>query len=118
MPANSQLAGVAGLSLDGREPIFISAAENAELCASMGVQPAPDGTAHPSYFYTTTQAGMGLTVAELCAKCGFDVEDGPMLANSEVRFLQPLMTETPYLVHGKVESLTRKASRKFGEMDI
>jgi hypothetical protein len=84
----------------------------------MRVAPADDGTAHPSYYYSATQVGMGLTVAELCTKCGFAVEDGPMLANSEVRFLGSLKTETPYRVRGEVTSLTRKTSRKLGAMDL
>jgi hypothetical protein len=109
---------VAGLVLDGAEDIVISAVENAALCAVMGVPPAPGGEAHPSYFYSATQVGMGLTVAHLCSECHFDVEDGPMLASSEAVFHAPLLTETPYRVRGEVVSLTRKASRKLGSMDL
>jgi hypothetical protein len=109
---------VAGFSLDGREPIIISAAENRALCEGMGVAPAPDGQAHPSYYYIATQIGMGLTVRELCERCDFDVENAPMMATSEARYLQPLMTETPYRVRGHIESLVRKSSRKLGVMDL
>lgn len=109
---------VAGLSLDGGEPIVISAEENRTLCESMGVEPAADGQAHPSYYYTAPQTGMALTVRELCAKCDFDVDDGPMMATSEARYILPLMTETPYWVRGRIESLVRKRSRKLGVMDL
>ncbi len=109
---------VAGLSLNGRGPIVISAAENSALCEGMGVAPAAYGQAHPSYYYTATQIGMGLTVRELCAACDFDVEDAPMMATSEARYLKPLMTETPYWVRGHIESLVRKRSRKLGVMDL
>ena len=109
---------VAGFSLSGTEPIIISAAENKALCEGMGAAPAPDGQAHPSYYYAATQIGMGLTVRELCAKCAFNVDDGPMMATSGARYLRPLMTETPYWVRGHIESLVRKRSRKLGVMDL
>jgi hypothetical protein len=109
---------VAGLSLDGREPILISAEENQALCEGMGVPSASDGQAHPSYYYAATQIGMGLTVRELCERCAFDVEKAPMMATSEARYLKPLMTETPYHVRGHIESLVRKRSRKLGVMDL
>lgn len=84
----------------------------------MGVTPAPNGQAHPSYYYTATQVGMGLTVRELCERCDFDVENAPMMATSEAQFLKPLMTDTPYRVRGHIESLVRKRSRKLGVMDL
>lgn len=109
---------VAGLSLDGIDTVLISSAENRALCETMGVQPDPDGRAHPSYYYIATQIGMGLTVAELCAACDFDVADGPMMATSGARFHRPIMTEQPYRVRGTIAGLTRKQSRRLGTMDL
>jgi hypothetical protein len=109
---------VAGYSLKGSQPYTISAAENAALCASIGVQPARDGTAHPIYFYIATQVGMGQTVAGLCQVCEFNIEDGPMMAGSKVTFQQPLRTGQPYEVGGEIVSLVRKPSRKLGMMDM
>jgi hypothetical protein len=109
---------VAGYSLKGSQPYTISAAENAALCASIGVQPAHDGTAHPIYFYISTQVGMGQTVAGLCQVCEFNIEDGPMMAGSKVTFQQPLRTGQAYEVSGEIVSLVRKASRKLGMMDM
>jgi hypothetical protein len=109
---------VAGLSLAGTKPYTISAAENAELCASIGVQPAADGTAHPIYFYIGTQVGMSQTVAGLCRVCVFDVEDGPMMAGSQVTFQRPLRTGQTYHITGEIVSLVRKASKKLGMMDL
>jgi len=91
---------VAGYSLTGSQPYTISAEENEALCASIGVQPARDGTAHPIYFYIATQVGMGQTVAGLCQVCEFNVEDGPMMAGSKVTFQQPLRTGQAYEVSG------------------
>jgi hypothetical protein len=109
---------VTGFSLAGSKPYTITAEENAALCASIGVQPAADGAAHPIYFYIATQVGMGQTVAGLCQVCEFNVEDGPMMAGSKVTFQRPLMTRQPYCVTGEIVSLVRKQSRKLGIMDM
>lgn len=109
---------VAGVSLSGTETITISAAENAALCRSTGVEPSTDGTAHEIYFFIATQVGMGKTVAGLCEACDFDVNDGPMMGSSKVTFQSAIKVDTPYLVAGEIKSLIRKPSRKLGLMDI
>lgn len=118
MTAILPLPDIAALCLDGYEPIVIDQAENRALCVTMGIEPDREGRAHPSYFYTATQVGMGLTVAELCAACNFDVADGPMMATSGARFHAELLIGKPYLVRGRVISLLRKHSRKLGVMDL
>lgn len=109
---------VAGTSLSGSDTYTISAEENRALCESINATPAADGTAHPIYYYIATQVGMGQTVAGLCEVCEFDVEVGPMMAGSKVSFSQPLVTDQPYTVNGKIISIVRKASRKLGVMDL
>lgn len=109
---------VIGTRLDGSEAYLISAKENATLSRSTGIEPADDGTAHPIYYYVATQVAMGKTVAELCAVCDFDIDDGPMLGSSEVRFTSPLRTGVAYTVTGEIISMERKRSRKLGVMDV
>ncbi|KPF84133.1 hypothetical protein [Novosphingobium sp. AAP93] len=109
---------VAGVSLDGTKVFTISADENAALCRSTGVEPAADGSAHPIYYYLATQVAMGKTVAGVCETCEFDVEDGPMMGSSGVRFAAPLMVGESYKVSGEILSLVRKQSRKLGVMDV
>ena len=109
---------VAGTSLDGSKVFTISAEENAALCRSTGVEPAADGSAHPIYYYIATQVAMGKTVAGVCETCEFDVEDGPMMGSSGVRFTAPLMVGESYKVTGEILSLVRKLSRKLGVMDV
>lgn len=113
-----QLPNVVGTRLDGREPYVITASQNAELCRSTGVEPLQDGLAHPIYYYVATQVAMGMTVADLCAVCDFDVEDGPMMGSSEVRFSANLKVGVPYRVSGEIIGLVRKKSRKLGAMDV
>jgi len=96
----------------------ISRQENLELCESMGVVPSGHDQAHPIYFFIATQIGMGMTVAELCAACEFNVDDGPMIISSKVEFSQPLVVEQAYRVTGEIVNLTRKLSRKIGIMDV
>jgi len=109
---------VAGVSLDGTEIYVITAAENAALCASTGVEAAQDGTAHPVYYYIATQVAMGKTVAGVCETCEFNVEDGPMMGSSGVVFQTPLQVDLPYRVRGEIMGLVRKRSKKLGVMDV
>ena len=109
---------VTGISLDGTALFTITAEENERLCRSVGVAPAADGTAHPIYYYIATQVAMGKTVAGLCEACSFNVEDGPMMGSSGVRFSVPLQVEQSYRVTGEILSLVRKRSRKLGVMDV
>jgi len=108
---------VAGLSLAGTSTYVITVEENRVLCATLETDPAADGSAHPAYFFIATQVGMGLSVADLCQACDFDVEEGPMIASSTVTFRRPLMTGQSYRIGGEILSLTRKPSRTFGVMD-
>lgn len=109
---------VAGTSLDGTEIYTISAEENSALCRSVGVEPAADGTAHPIYYYIASQVAMGKTVAGVCETCLFDVNEGPMMGSSEVRFAKQLEVGEDYKVTGEILSLIRKKSRKLGVMDV
>jgi hypothetical protein len=108
---------VVGHSLNGTV-YRITKEENASLCASIGIEPSFDGSAHPIFSYIATQVGMGETVEGLCAICDFDVADGPMLGGCDVIFHEPLKTESTYTVTGEIISLNRKHSRKLGAMDL
>jgi hypothetical protein len=96
----------------------ISRDENEALCRAVGSAPDPLGRAHPIFYYIATQAAMGMSVAELCELCDFDVADGPMMAQSKVTFDGELMVDRDYLVGGEILSLVRKPSRTFGAMDL
>ena len=96
----------------------IVAEENMALCTALGGEPDAHGLAHPIYAYVATQAAMGVTVAQLCALCAFDVADGPMIAESDILFERSLMVGQRYHVGGEIVSLTRKPSRTFGAVDL
>jgi hypothetical protein len=61
---------------------------------------------------------MGETVSGVCETCEFDVDDGPMMGSSGVKFSEPLMVGQSYKVTGEILSLVRKLSRKLGVMDV
>jgi acyl dehydratase len=109
---------VAGASLDGLAPFVISAAANRTVCETTGTVPDPDGVAHPIFSFIATQAGMGQSVAGLCALCQFDVAQGPLLGGTRVEFARALLVGQPYHVRGEIVGLTRKQSRKLGLMDV
>ena len=96
----------------------ISAEENAVLCAAVGSTPAADGRAHPIFYYIAGQLAMGLSVAQLCELFQFDVAAGPLLSQSNVTFTEELRVGDEYRVTGEILSLVRKASRKFGALDL
>lgn len=109
---------VSGYRLDGGESYTISAAQNAALCRSTGIEPLTDGRAHPIYYYIATQIGMGSTVAGLCEACEFDLEDGPLMAGTSVVFHSWPKVGIAYRIQGEILGLTRKKSRKLGVMDL
>jgi hypothetical protein len=109
---------VAGTSLDGTRFFTILAEENAALCHSTGVEPAANGSAHPIYYYIATQTAMGMSVAGLCKACEFNVEEGPMMGSSGVRFYEELLVGESYSVSGEILSLVRKRSKRLGLMDV
>lgn len=117
MTTSEHPPAVAGLRLDGTAPYRITAEENAAICGTCGIAPAADGTAHPIFYFVASQVGMGLTVAELCQACDFDVDDGPMMVASEVTFDGVLRVERDYRVSGEILGLERRESRKLGTVD-
>lgn len=92
--------------------------ENAALCAALGSAADPGGRAHPIYYYIATQVAMGLSVAELCALCEFDVADGPLITQSDANYERELRVDRDYLVGGEILSVVRKPSRTFGVVDL
>lgn len=95
----------------------ITAAENRRVCEAVGAKELSGGRAHPIFFYIAGQVAQGISVADLLALCEFDVDDGPLMTSTRVRFERSLMTEQDYGVTGEILGLVRKPSRAFGQAD-
>jgi hypothetical protein len=78
----------------------------------------PDNRPHPMTAFIAAQRGMGISVAELFQILDFDIEDGPLLAESFLEFNGPLREGVDYAVSGRVAAVERKRGRKLGEFDL
>ncbi len=96
----------------------ITREEHLALCRAVGDEGWNDDLAHPIFYFIATQVGMGLTVAQLCARCDFDIAQGPMMTRSDAAFSHDLKIDTDYDVSGEILSCIRKPSRTFGEVDL
>lgn len=96
----------------------ITPQRDAALREALAADPGPGNLAHPIFYYIASQVGMGLTVAELCARCDFNLADGAMITKSDVDFVDDLRVGDEYAVSGEIVSLIRKPSRTFGAVDV
>jgi hypothetical protein len=64
----------------------------------------PEDAAHPIMAFVVAQRGLGVTVPELFALLGTDMQDGPLL--------------TDYTVRAEVLSAVRKTGRTLGTFDL
>jgi hypothetical protein len=92
--------------------------ENALLCDTMGVEPLPDGLAHPAFLFHLPLRGAGLSIGELLALGRPESEDAVRGGGYRWTLHQPLRVETPYRFSGGVVSVERKRGRRAGVMDV
>jgi hypothetical protein len=94
----------------------ITPEEQARLVEALGREGS--GEPHPVWAYIATQRGIGISVADLCALAGFDVDDGPMLGSVELTYSAPIELGVEYTVTGEVVGIERKQGRKAGTFDV
>jgi hypothetical protein len=75
-------------------------------------------SAHPLMVYLATQAGMGLSLAELFTLFMGKSEDGPMLGEWGMDVHAPVHVDTNYTVTGGITGVLRKTGKKTGVFDI
>lgn len=73
--------------------------------------------AHPGFAFVAALAGMGLKVGDICRLVGLSLESGAVLGTCRIRYDRPLEVDRTYQVQGRVGTLVRKASRRFGATD-
>lgn len=115
MVAGMSQTEVAGTVL--RPGSIVLTGEDASSLAQVLGSPASGHALHPLFAFIGAQRGIGVSVAELCAAVGFDVEDGPLLGSLQIEWHRDLKAATEYAVEGEITSLLRKHGRS-GTIDI
>jgi hypothetical protein len=75
----------------------------------------PQSEPHPVAAFVL--ANRGISVADLFALFGSDINDGPLLASSAIELHRPLAEDASYEVRGVIESVERRRSRRIGPFD-
>lgn len=73
--------------------------------------------AHPVFASIASLRTLGMSIAEMCALCDFDLADGPLLGECDIEFEAPLRAGVRYVATGAIESYERVASRRLGTLD-
>jgi hypothetical protein len=78
----------------------------------------PDVRPHPMTTFIAAQRGMGISVDELFRLLAFDIDDGPLLAESILEFNHDLSEGVDYDVSGHIAAMEHKRGRALGEFDL
>lgn len=97
--------------------IAIERWENVLFCDVMGVEPLPDGIAHPAFLFHLPLAGAGVRIAELLALGRAESEEAVRAGEYRWTLHQPLRVGATYDVSGAVVGVERKEGRHAGLMD-
>ncbi|MBV7407442.1 hypothetical protein [Maritimibacter sp. DP1N21-5] len=82
-----------------------------------GAGPRAGDGAHPIFALVGALGGLGLRIAELSRALGLDFDAGPVLARCRLDYDDRLRVGTTYRVAARVDEITRKPSRVFGQAD-
>ena len=80
--------------------------------------PAWAPTLHPLSVFAGLQRSIGISLADFFAVCGSSSEDGPMLGETRIEVLEPMVPGQPYAVRATITASDRKDSRSAGPIDI
>ena len=78
-------------------------------------EPRPEP--HPVAAFVLANRGIGISLADLFALFGSDINDGPLLAASAIELHRPLAEDADYEVRGMIESVESRRSRRIGPFD-
>ncbi|MDR3069434.1 MAG: hypothetical protein LBU38_00275 [Propionibacteriaceae bacterium] len=76
----------------------------------------PAGVLHPTWVLLGALRGMGMTMEEVAEIAGAGKDDVVMFGQSSIDQVIGLKTAVPYVVAGKIASLTRKEGKRGGIM--
>jgi hypothetical protein len=96
----------------------IEAWENVLLSDVMGVEPLPDGIAHPAYLFHAPLAGVGVRVADIFELCRAESDEAVRAGEYRWVLHEPLRVGATYRMSGGFTGVERKEGRRGGLMDI
>jgi len=77
----------------------------------------PRSEPHPVAAFVLANRGIGISLADLFALFGSDINDGPLLAESAIELHRPLAEDADYEVRATIESVESRRSRRIGPFD-
>jgi hypothetical protein len=92
--------------------------ENVLLSDVMGVEPLPDGIAHPAYLFHAPLAGVGVRVADIFELCRAESDEAVRAGEYRWDLHEPLRVGATYRMSGGFTGVDRKVGRRGGPMDV
>src|SRR5207248_2720885 len=92
--------------------------ENVLLSDVMGIEPLPDGIAHPVYLFHAPLAGVGMRIADMFELFKAESDEAVRAGGYRWEIHEPLRVGKTYRMSGEVTGMERKVSRKLGPMDL
>ena len=92
--------------------------ENVLLSDVMGVDPLPDGIAHPVYLFHAPLAGAGVRISDIFELCHAESEEAVRAGEYHWVINRPLRVGTTYRMSGGFVGVERKQGRRGGLMDV
>lgn len=92
--------------------------ENVLLSDVMGIEPLPDGLAHPSYLFHAPLAGVGVRISDIFELCRAESEEAVRAGEYHWMIERPLRVGATYRMSGGFIGVERKEGRRGGLMDM
>jgi len=80
--------------------------------------PGPEAHLHPLSVFAALQRSIGMTLADFFQLCGAHADEGPMLGDTTIEILTPLLIDREYTVRATITDAQRKVGRTAGTIDI
>ena len=77
----------------------------------------PRSEPHPLAAFILANRGIGISLADLFTLFGSDINDGPLLAESQIELHRPLAEDADYEIRGEITAVERRRSRRIGPFD-
>ena len=116
MVTEEEMVALVGHAFPGGE-VEIGRWENVLFCDVMGIDPLPDGIAHPAFLFHLPLAAVGLPIAVLLELGRAETEEAVRAGEYRWELHQPLRVDVPYRATGEVVAVERKRGRRAGLMD-